>query len=139
MHYTRWRRNGDPLKTINNVNPVTWEYMLSCSIVNETTGCIEWQKGKSEGYGLIHVGKAVTRTHRLSYELNVGPIPRGLFVCHGCDNRPCINPRHLFLGTQKANIVDASNKGRMARGENHYLTKLTENDVLAIREMNGTI
>jgi len=138
MHYTRWLRHGDPLETKINMEPITWKYLLSCSVIDEETSCIEWQKGKSQGYGAIGKNGVMERTHRISYRLNYGKIDNGLSVLHKCDNRLCINPRHLFLGTQKDNMADASNKGRISRGEKHYLTKLTENDVLSIREMSDT-
>lgn len=137
-HYWRWWYYGSPLKTKNNKNPVTWEFLLSCSVTNKKTGCIEWQRGQKCGYGAVFVNGRQEAAHRVSYRLNIGPIPRCLFVCHRCDNRPCINPEHLFLGTAKDNNVDAANKGRTARGEKNSRAKLTEKDVLAIREMSGS-
>ena len=76
--------------------------------------CVIFQGTKSDkGYGRVwHNGKMV-RAHRLAYETHVGPIPKGMFVCHRCDNPPCINPEHLFLGTTTDNIRDAVAKGRM--------------------------
>ena len=65
--------------------------------------------------------------HRLAYELFNGPIRKGKFICHSCDNPACINPDHLFEGTQNDNMADASSKGRMRQ-------KLEKNDVLAIRD-----
>lgn len=66
-----------------------------------------------DGYGqLKHKGKQF-RTHRIAYEIYIGPIPDGMFICHHCDNPPCVNPKHLFLGTPKDNLMDASKKGRL--------------------------
>lgn len=131
-HYTRWRRHGDPQKTILNMKPVTWEYMLSCSKENKSTGCVEWQKGISSGYGRINDDGKHTRTHRVAYELNNGPIPDDMYVCHTCDNRSCINQEHLFLGTHNDNMRDMSTKGRTKTKH------LNDEDVAAIKNSNGT-
>jgi hypothetical protein len=68
--------------------------------------------------------------HRVAYEAAHGPIPKGMCVCHRCDNPPCCNPAHLWLGTQADNNVDKASKGRSA----HY--KLTAEDVVKIRASN---
>lgn len=79
-------------------------------------GCWEWKGGTNgSNYGSVtidgdHIPKSA---HRKSYELFVDDIPEGLFVCHHCDNPPCIRPDHLFVGTQKDNLQDASEKGRL--------------------------
>jgi hypothetical protein len=104
------------------------------------------------GYGNLAVGDAKKGTarkfyaHRLIYTLYVGPIPKGMFVCHRCDNPICVNPNHLFLGTQQDNIRDMWAKGRhpLLDGEKHYAHKLTALQVRAIRKsptsvMNKTL
>lgn len=85
-------------------------------------GCIEWSGGKfRSGYGNAwdpQTQKA-WKAHRLAYDRLVGKIPEGLLVCHRCDNKPCVNPDHLFLGTVLDNVRDKISKGRDARGETH--------------------
>ena len=80
--------------------------------------------------------------HRVAYMLFVADIPNNLFVCHKCDNRICVNPEHLFLGTNYDNVQDMIKKGRLnkarvrrryKRGENQHFSKLTETQVLEIR------
>lgn len=71
------------------------------------------------GYGAITYLKKSWRAHRLAWTLTKGPIPAGQVVCHKCDNPPCCNPAHLFLGTNGDNTRDAKRKGRLASGERH--------------------
>lgn len=88
--------------------------------VLEEDECWEWKAGKNKkGYGQIKICGKMYGAHRVAWFLKSGPIPRGLFVLHKCDNPPCENPKHLFLGTNKDNILDASKKGKIASGDRH--------------------
>jgi predicted transcriptional regulator len=120
--------------------------------VDRTTtpdGCWPWLAGKSAGYGSFRITeKLAVVASRFSWELINGPIPEGLFVCHRCDNPPCVNPAHLFLGDHKANANDMVSKGRgilpgqswfemhpeaVPRGARNGQSKLTEDNVMEIR------
>lgn len=94
-------------------------------------GCLN-----NKGYGTVtrrrHGKKRNYLAHRYSYELRNGPVPDGLCVLHKCDIPRCVNPDHLFLGTQADNIKDCVAKGRSPRGEQHGRAKLSDADVISI-------
>ncbi len=108
--------------------------------VQSPDDCWEWQAGMLKvGYGKFSMRtngvRSTVSAHRFAYELHYGVLPGDHHVCHTCDNRKCVNPAHLFLGTHKDNMADMASKDRAARGPHQHLAKLTEDDVRVIRNM----
>jgi len=107
--------------------------------VEKSDSCWEWKGTINEnGYGMITIERKPQRAHRISYTLKRGPIPNGMCVLHHCDNRCCVNPDHLFLGTYLDNSRDMDAKGRrrsnVRPGEGSPTHILTEEQVLEIRK-----
>lgn len=119
------------------------QHILSSLDKDNDKECWEFLGRKNiYGYGLICTGgrklKKDVLVHRLIYTHFYGEIPDGLCVCHDCDNPPCVNPAHLFLGTNKDNMEDMAKKGRAYRtiGEKSGMCKLTTEQIIAIRGDN---
>lgn len=89
------------------------DYIQKRSMPVPETGCWIWLGATSSGYGDVQKWGRHERAHRLSFEAFKGAIPKGCDVCHSCDVRVCCNPDHLFIGTRKDNMQDASQKGRL--------------------------
>ena len=116
----------------------TTEQRFWSKVNKNKKGCWEWQ-GYKQRYGKLGINHKVILAHRYSWELHKGKIPKGLCVLHKCDNPPCVNPKHLFLGTLKDNMQDMIKKGRAnhpgMKGEQHPNAKITTEVVMIIRKL----
>jgi hypothetical protein len=109
---------GAPLRYVhghNTASPVETRFWNR--VIETPSGCWEWQGTRNEhGYGGVSVEGKWRKAHQVAWELTHGERPPGVGVLHTCDNPPCVNPAHLFLGTQAENVQDMIAKGRAARG-----------------------
>ncbi len=119
------------------------ERILEKVIISDD-GCWNWSGAMyKRGYGQIRIGKRCYRAHRISYEVHVGPIPNGMVVMHLCDNKICVRPSHLRVGTQLENMKDGVSKKIFSRDEKWAMehpekAKLSFDDVVKIRELYST-
>ncbi len=98
--------------------------------------CWKWKGATGQkGHAIFSLNQRAIRAHRYSFEIHFGPVPKGMQVCHTCDNPPCTNPEHLFLGTNKDNVDDMVSKKRHTFGSRNPMAKLKESDVLRIRAL----
>lgn len=133
LHYRRFKESGDP---------EYWKWPIESDRFwakvdkGRDDECWEWKAGLSMGgYGKYSLKGNTVLAHRMSYVMANGDIPNGLFVCHSCDNRKCVNPNHLWLGSSQDNATDCLNKNRTLKGESNGNSKLNNEQVLKIRSL----
>lgn len=111
MHYRRWKNNGDPNESRRILGDDVARFW---SKVDKTETCWNWTDAiaSNDGYGQIYFGGQYQRSHRVSYQINVGRIPEGLDIDHMCHNRACVNPEHLRTATNKQNTENPAGLNR---------------------------
>lgn len=138
VHYMR-TKNGSPMWERKRIDrePIAVRFWR---FAKKAVGCWLWTGARNrKGYGTLAIDRMSVGAHRVSWEIHVGVIPSGLQVLHRCDNPPCTNPDHLFLGTIQDNIADMMSKGRQVRGERQARAVLTAQIVrdICLRHSGG--
>ncbi len=134
-HYQRIKKNGFN-KSSNFDYSIIQRFYLKTKR-NHETGCLDWTGScLPKGYGNCTIKGKWVRSHRAIYELINGPIPNGLHCLHKCDNPRCCEISHLFLGTNKDNVIDKMKKNRCSRplGSANHFAKINENLVVLIKK-----
>ncbi len=140
-HYLRWMTHGDPLGGGSKCYENPEESFEARTMWEPNSGCLIWLGSVNNGgYGNIWVNGKNIRCHRYSWTRTNGKIPPQMYVLHKCDNRLCVNPHHLFLGTHQDNMDDRDAKGRgdKPKGEANNQAKLTDLDIVNIRSDSRT-
>lgn len=120
---------------MKGISKLTLKERLEYYSKQAENGCIEWTGGiENTGYAHIRFHGNRLYVHRASWIAHHGEIPKGKLVLHKCDNRKCLNPEHLFLGTQKDNQADMTRKGRGRYGTRNGRATLTDEQVMKIRD-----
>ena len=139
-HYRRMKAHGDPSVVKLPYHEVTVEDRLKGRLTADVNGCQVYTGTKnSSGYGSIKINGKMVGSHRVAWELANGPIADGMCVLHHCDNPPCCNPDHLFLGTRKDNANDRDAKGRLVtpKGEKNGIATVPDLVVADVIRMKG--
>lgn len=127
-HYKRWSVNGHTNLTMGKGCKDPLERLQFRS--KRIGSCLEWQgQISNSGYGQTKLNGKYCSAHRLSWILHKGEIPEGMFVCHKCDNKRCVDPEHLYLADQSQNTQDAIERGLIKTGLESPLAKLTKRQI----------
>lgn len=131
--YHRMSRFGVPPNPADSLDMISERFWKK---VEKTAGCWRWMGAKNDcGYGKLGVFLTEIYAHRMAMYLTGTVIPPGLFACHKCDNPSCVNPGHIFIGSNTDNMLDCAKKGRMRRavGEKVPRARFTSEQIMGIR------
>lgn len=136
-HHSKLIKYGDPNGGGTHYSSPEERFHTLTDKSKQDTDCWLWlgKPNTKDGYGCVYDGKRKILAHRFAYELYNEHIEDSLFVCHNCDNTMCVNPDHLFVGTNYDNVQDKVSKGRQNKGETSPTSKLLQIDIDYIRKV----